>query len=88
MSQMNPKFVSTILHFQFNYHTLPVTPLKSFYRVKVKLPPKSAWQKPTEDLAQIILSVIVAQSYFVESGLQHSPLGKVVTYQIIQMKKT
>ena len=32
---------------------------------------------------QIILSVIVEQSYFVESGLQHSPLGNVVTYQII-----
>ena len=44
---------------------------------------KSAWQKPTDDLAQIILSVIVVQSYFVESGLQHSPLGNVVTYKII-----
>ena len=26
MSQMNPKKISTILHSQFNYHTLPVTP--------------------------------------------------------------
>ena len=28
MSQMYPKNFSTILHSQFNYHTLPVTPLK------------------------------------------------------------
>ena len=28
MAQMIPKNISTILHFQFNYHTLPVTPFK------------------------------------------------------------
>ena len=28
MSQMNPKNSSTILHSQFNYYTLPVTPFK------------------------------------------------------------
>ena len=28
MSQINPKRCSTILHTQFNHHTLPVTPLK------------------------------------------------------------
>ena len=27
-SQMNPKKFSIILHSQFNYHTLPVTPFK------------------------------------------------------------
>ena len=33
MSQMNPKkFVhNTILHIQFNHHTLPVTPFKLIY---------------------------------------------------------
>ena len=30
MSQMIPKKNSTIQHFQFNYHTLPVTPFKVY----------------------------------------------------------
>ena len=43
MSQMNPlKNVSTILHIQFNHHTLPVTPLKQILNMgQVSLFPES-----------------------------------------------
>jgi len=33
MSQMNPEIVSTILHSQFNYHTLPLTPFKGLQKI-------------------------------------------------------
>ena len=31
MFQMNPKKFSTILQYQFYYHTLPVTPFNTFF---------------------------------------------------------